>query len=92
MIQKINEFNEVTIYDVLEGNESIGSIEFIEKERFLENVYLIPECRGKGYLRKIIDYFGKPLIALPLPQHIQKFEHLGFSFFKQIGEDKYYKL
>lgn len=91
MIKEKCKFNDVTIYDVIENDQEIGSIEFIEKERFLENVFLIPECRGKGYLRQIIDYFGKPLIALPLPQHIKKFEHLGFKIHAQIGEDIYYK-
>lgn len=79
------------IYKIYE-NKQIGSVEFNEKERYIENIYLIQEYRGKHYLRKIINYFGKPLIILPLPEHIEKFKHLGFTHYKTINLDNYYIL
>lgn len=80
------------IYKIFENNKQIGSIEFIESERYIQNIYLSSEYRNKGYLTKIIKYFGKPLILLPTPQHIEKFIHLGFKFHEQIKDDKYYIL
>lgn len=80
------------IYTLKENGKVIGSVEFIEKERFIENIYIEERCRGKGYLRQIIDFLGKPLTALPLHQHIDKFKHLGFQHHQDIGEDSYYIL
>lgn len=82
---------EDNIYKLYE-NKQIGSVEFDKNKRYIENIYLDKEYRGKGYLRKIINYFGKPLIILPLPQHLEKFKHLGFIFYKNDGEDTYYIL
>lgn len=82
---------EDNIYRIYE-NEQIGSVEFNEEERYIENIYLVEKCRGKGYLRKILEYFGKPLIVLPLPQHTDKFKHLGFRLYKCIDQDVYYIL
>lgn len=70
----------------------IGSVEYNKEEKYIENIYLSPEYRGKGYLRQIIKYFGKPLKLLPLKQHKDKFIHLGFKFYEKIGEDEYYIL
>lgn len=77
------------IYRIYE-KEQIGSVEFNPEEHYIENIYLVPECRGKGKLRKILDYFGKPLVVLPLPQHIDKFVHLGFRPYKINRTDQYY--
>lgn len=79
------------IYKIYEQKQ-IGSVEFEPEERYIQNIFLNKVYRGKGYLRKIIEYFGKPLIILPLEQHIQKFLHLGFIPYKTIGEDNYYIL
>lgn len=79
------------VYKIYEDNQ-IGSVEFDEENRYIENIYLDERCRGKGYLRKILEYFGKPLVVLPLPQHKAKFRHLGFKPYKQVGEDEYYIL
>lgn len=83
--------HENNIYRIYE-DEQIGSVEFDEERRYIENIYLTPEKRGRGHLREIIDYFGKPLIVLPLPQHIDKFKHLGFKPYETIGSDNYYIL
>ena len=77
------------IYRIYE-KEQIGSIEY--SNGFIDNIYLDPKYRGKGYLRKIIEYFPKPIELLPLPKHVEKFKHLGFKKHKQIGEDIYYIL
>lgn len=82
---------EDNIYKIYEGIQ-IGSVEFNQEDRYIENIFLNQNYRGKGYLRKIINYFGKPLIILPLPQHIDKFKHLGFKYYKTIGLDNYYIL
>lgn len=82
---------EDNLYRLFE-QEQIGSVEFNKEERYIENIYLSDKYRGKGYLRKIIEYFGKPLIVLPLPQHIEKFKHLGFKHYKIIQDDHYYIL
>ena len=82
---------EDNLYRIYE-DEQIGSVEFDMKRRYIENIYLNERCRGKGYLRKIIDYFGKPLIVLPLPQHTNKFKHLGFKLYEKIDQDVYYIL
>ena len=79
------------IYKIYE-QEQIGSVEFELETRYIQNIFLNKLYRNKGYLRKIIEYFGKPLIILPLKQHIQKFLHLGFIPYKTIGEDNYYIL
>lgn len=87
------EYGEFVIYNIID-KEVIGSIEFIEKENFIENIYLSPEYRGKGYLTKIVkflsDKYGK-LYCLPLREHVEKFKHLGFTFWKKEGSDKYYQ-
>ena len=79
------------VYKIYEDDQ-IGSVEFEEENRYIENIYLDERCRGKGYLRKILEYFGKPLMVLPLPQHKAKFRHLGFKPYKRVGEDEYYIL
>lgn len=77
------------IYRIYEDKQ-IGSVEYYNG--FIENIYLDPSYRGKGYLRKIIEYFPKPIELLPLPEHVEKFKHLGFKKHKQIREDVYYIL
>ena len=84
--------HEDNFYRIYERGKHIGSVEFYEKSRYIENIYLEERCRGKGYLRKIIDYFGKPLTCLPLPQHTDKFKHLGFKLYQMVDQDHYYRL
>ena len=84
--------NSYNVYRIYKDNKQIGSVEFYQEERYIENIYLDEKCRGKGYLRKILNYFGKPLTCLPLPQHIDKFKHLGFIPYKNIDQDVYYIL
>lgn len=76
--------NIIRIYE----EEQIGSVEMIDN--YIENIFLSEKYRGQGYLRKIIEYLGKPLTCLPLPQHIEKFKHLGFRPYKIDGDDIYY--
>lgn len=83
--------HENSIYRIYEKDQ-IGSVEFDSNRRYIENIYLDPKYRGRGYLREIIKYFGKPLIVLPLPQHIDKFKHIGFIPYETIGSDNYYIL
>lgn len=78
------------IYRIYKNRIQIGSVEFNADERYIENIYLDVQERGKGHLREIIEYFGKPLIVLPLVQHIDKFRHLGFKFYETRGADNYY--
>lgn len=90
------EYENFTILRIYERNDQIGSVEIIVKKcyTYIENVYLNVQYRHKGYLKKIIKYlqsYGK-LICIPLPQHVEKFKHYGFSFYEQKGEDIYYAL
>ena len=78
------------IYKIYNKGTQIGSVEFNADERYIENIYLDVQERGKGHLREIIEYFGKPLIVLPLVQHIDKFRHLGFKLYETRGADNYY--
>ena len=83
------------IYELKEENTVIGSIEFIEDENFIENIYLDSKYRGRGHLRTIVNFLKKKygkLYCLPLKQHVEKFKHLGFSLYKEDGEDSYYVL
>lgn len=81
------------------GNKSqdICAIEIVEKKdyNYIENIFIDIDYRNRGYLRPIIDYlrsiYGK-LVCLPLPQHVEKFKHLGFTFYGQKGDDIYYSL
>lgn len=81
----------------IQENEEIGGMELVETkdEVYIEHVSLLDEYRGKGYLRKIIEWLktkGKNITCLPLKQHRAKFEHLGFKYYEGCGEDLYYKL
>ena len=78
------------IYKIYNKGTQIGSVEFNADERYIENIYLDVQERGKGHLREIVEYFGKPLIVLPLVQHIDKFRHLGFKLYETRGADSYY--
>lgn len=78
------------IYKIYNKGTQIGSVEFNADERYIENIYLDVNERGKGHLREVVEYFGKPLIVLPLVQHIDKFRHLGFRFYETRGADNYY--
>lgn len=84
----------ITIFRLIEG-VNIGSVEVVFEKgyTFIENIFLDVEHRHKGYLRKIIKMLSAygTLECLPLPQHRKKFEHLGFSQYKQVGEDLYYR-
>ena len=76
---------------------TMASIEMIEKKgyNYIENIFIDVKYRHRGYLRPIIDYLQKSyrkLICLPLPQHVEKFKHLGFTFYEQKGDDIYYSL
>ena len=80
----------------LSEQDTIGSVELIKNGDiiYIENIYLNTNYRCKGYLRKIINFLrplGK-LTCLPLPEHIEKFKHLGFKEYKKEGEDIYYSL
>lgn len=82
-----------TIISILDKGVEIGSIELIQMSDavFVENVFLVVEHRNKGHLREIIEYLSDQTIkCLPLPEHIPKFEHLGFKPYKHEGEDIYY--
>ena len=81
--------NDITIYDIIE-EDVIGTVEYIKEENFIENIYLIEEWRGKGLLRKISEYFPSATL-LPLPQHVEKFKHLGYEISHINGTDIYYK-
>lgn len=84
------------IYEKENENESIGSVEIVPEMgyNFIENVFLNQNHRSKGYLRKIVDYLKSsgPLVCLPLPEHVEKFKHLGFKYHKSCGDDNYYIL
>lgn len=89
------DFKTFKIIDLLDP-EPIGSVEIIEEigYNFIENIFLEKMYRNRGYLRKIIDYLktSKPLVCLPLPEHLNKFKHLGFQEYERTGEDVYYIL
>ena len=78
------------IYRIYKNRIQIGSVEFNADERYIENIYLDVNERGKGHLREIVEYFGKPLIVLHRVQHIDKFRHLGFKLYETRGADNYY--
>ena len=82
--------NGIMIYDIIE-NIIIGSVEYNKEEDYIENIYIDPMYRGKGYLRKILKYFPTATV-LPLPQHVDKFRHLGYEICKIEGDDIYYGL
>lgn len=79
-----------------EEKDEIGSVEVIKNTcyNFIENIYIKENYRHKGYFRKIIEYLKQrgTLRCLPLPEHRDKFEHLGFKIYAQEGEDIYYQL
>lgn len=80
------------IYEILLQGNCIGSIEMIDN--FIENIYIEPIHRGKGFLTKIIQFLIKEygdLECLPLEQHIEKFKHLGFIYAYSEGTDNFYK-
>lgn len=88
---KLNQvLNDIEIYDVIENDEIIGSVEYLPKEDFIDNIYLLEEWRGKGLLRSILSYFPSATL-LPLPQHVEKFKHLGYEISHINGTDIYYK-
>lgn len=91
MLKLTYENDDYKIYDVIINNNIIGSVEYIEKDDYIENIFLYKEYRGKGYLRKILKYFPTAYL-LPLPEHVEKFKHLGYTIYKQIGDDVYYNL
>lgn len=83
-----------TIIKIQENGKECGAIEItkMDKDIFIENIFLQVENRNRGYLRQIINHlsaYGR-LRCLPLPEHRCKFEHLGFKPYKQEGEDIYY--
>ena len=85
-------WNEIDIYNIIEDEKIVGSMEMIEERdhTFLENIYLHKEYRGRGFLRECLKQFTKPIICLPLNQHRDKFRHLGFIQYKTEGPDVYY--
>lgn len=61
---------------------------------YIENIFIQEKYRNRGYLRKIIDllmqkeeYKGYHIVCLPLPQHVEKFKHLGFTPFYKSQEE-----
>lgn len=87
------EYGKFVIYNIID-KELIGSIEFIEKENFIENIYIDEKYRGKGYLTKIIKFLSNEygnLYCLPLKEHREKFKHLGFTLWKSEGVDIYFE-
>lgn len=86
-------WNGIDIYNIIEGNKVVGSMEIIEENdhTFLENIYIDKEYRGRGFLRESLNNFKqKPIVCLPLNQHREKFKHLGFMKYKTEGTDIYY--
>lgn len=86
-------WNGIDIYNIIEDNKVVGSMEIIEENdhTFLENIYIDKEYRGRGFLRESLNNFKqKPIVCLPLNQHRKKFKHLGFMKYKTEGTDIYY--
>lgn len=80
------------IYEILLNDKCIGSIEMVNN--FIENIYLEPLQRGKGFLTQIVNFLVKEygdLECLPLEQHVEKFKHLGFVYSHTENTDNYYK-
>lgn len=81
-----------TIYRIYLNDINIGSMEVIQEKDhiFLENIFIDIAYRGKHLLKRCLDFFNQTIVCLPLPQHVEKFKHLGFKMYKQDELDTYY--
>lgn len=88
--------NNNLIFDIVEDGKELGGLELTVNNThiFIDNIHLYERYRGKGYLKHIIqsviNEFDLPILCVPLPNHIEKFKHLGFEFSHNIKEDNYY--
>ena len=98
--------DKIDIFHIYDDEQYIGAIELTnmpkQKQVYIDNINLCGSKRGKGYLRKIvykvIEEYSTPngyipsIVCLPLPCHLLKYIHIGFTYFKEVLGDKYYIL
>ena len=99
---KQNLLDNITYFRVIRENKKIVAMASFckdtKKSYRITHVYTIPECRGKGYARKIVNFIKNEIISLdftatlnvdqknPISYHI--YESLGF---KKVFSQGFYK-
>ena len=72
----------------------IASVELTWKKSyvFIENIYIEKDYRQRGYFRKLVEHLETlgTLVCIPLPEHVEKFKHIGFTYLKSENGDNYY--